>query len=60
MNDQSGSSILQVEKLSVSYGTFKAVSEISFDVSAGEIFGLHGPNCAGKTSTLSAVAGLLD
>ena len=59
MNDQPGSSILQVEKLNVSYGTFKAVSDVSFDVRAGEIFGLLGPNGAGKTSTLSAVEGLL-
>jgi len=59
MSDQPGSSILQVEKLNVSYGTFKAVSDVSFDVRAGEIFGLLGPNGAGKTSTLSAVEGLL-
>ena len=59
MIDQPGSSILQVEGLNVSYGTFKAVSNISFDVRAGEIFGLLGPNGAGKTSTLSAVEGLL-
>ena len=59
MNDQPGSSILQVERLNVSYGTFKAVTNVSFDVRAGEIFGLLGPNGAGKTSTLSAVEGLL-
>src|SRR5215218_5239774 len=59
MNGQPGSSILQVEKLNVSYGTFKAVSDVSFDVRGGEIFGLLGPNGAGKTSTLSAVEGLL-
>ncbi len=59
MNNQPGSSILQVERLNVTYGTFKAVSDVSFDVRAGEIFGLLGPNGAGKTSTLSAVEGLL-
>jgi ABC-2 type transport system ATP-binding protein len=51
--------ILTVEGLSVSYGNFNAVKDVSFDVRKGEIFGLLGPNGAGKTSTLSAVEGLL-
>ncbi len=52
-------SILQVEGLNVSYGSFQAVKDVSFKVNAGEIFGFLGPNGAGKTSTLSAVEGLL-
>jgi ABC-2 type transport system ATP-binding protein len=59
MNNQSGSSILQVEGLNVFYGAFQAVSDVSFKVNSGEIFGLLGPNGAGKTSTLSAVEGLI-
>jgi ABC-2 type transport system ATP-binding protein len=59
MDTQPGSSILQVEGLNVSYGSFHAVNNVSFDVKAGEIFGFLGPNGAGKTSTLSAVEGLL-
>jgi ABC-2 type transport system ATP-binding protein len=59
MNDQPGSSILQVENLNVFYGIFHAVSNVTFNVKSGEIFGLLGPNGAGKTSTLSAVEGLL-
>jgi ABC-2 type transport system ATP-binding protein len=59
MNTQPGASILQVDDLSVTYGSFHAVKHISFDVKAGEIFGFLGPNGAGKTSTLSAVEGLL-
>lgn len=59
MNIENGASVLEVEKLSVTYGLFKAVRDVSFEVKAGEIFGLLGPNGAGKTSTLSAVEGLL-
>lgn len=51
--------ILQVDNLSVQYGSFKAVNNVSFNVLQGEIFGLLGPNGAGKTSTLSAVEGLI-
>jgi ABC-2 type transport system ATP-binding protein len=59
MNTQVNGAILQVEALNVRYGTFHAVSNVSFNVKGGEIFGLLGPNGAGKTSTLSAVEGLL-
>src|ERR1700761_5485744 len=51
--------ILKVTGLSVNYGTFNAVKDVSFDVRSGEIFGLLGPNGAGKTSTLSAIEGLV-
>jgi ABC-2 type transport system ATP-binding protein len=40
-------------------GTFVAVSDLSFEVRAGEIVGLIGPNGAGTTTTLRALAGIL-
>src|SRR5258708_22328040 len=40
-------------------GSFPAVDDLSFQVSAGEIVGLIRPNGAGKTTTLRALAGLL-
>lgn len=52
-------SILTVEKLTVTYGSKKAVDSISFTIKKGEIFGLLGPNGAGKTSALSAIEGLV-
>lgn len=51
--------VLQVNDLSISYGEFRAVKNVSFAVYTGEIFGLLGPNGAGKTSTLCAIEGLL-
>jgi ABC-2 type transport system ATP-binding protein len=59
MDIKQQSNILQVDNLSVVYGSFRAVNSVSFNVLQGEIFGLLGPNGAGKTSTLSAVEGLL-
>jgi ABC-2 type transport system ATP-binding protein len=58
-NDNHTTPVLQVDSLNVYYGSFHAVSNVSFEVRPGEIFGLLGPNGAGKTSTLSAVEGLL-
>jgi ABC-2 type transport system ATP-binding protein len=51
--------MLQIDHLSKSFDTIKAVDDISFDVKEGEIFGFLGPNGAGKTTTISMVAGLL-
>lgn len=50
--------IIQVEHLRKAYGSFVAVDDISFEVSAGEIFGMVGPNGAGKTSTVECIEGL--
>ncbi|HEV8219633.1 MAG TPA: ABC transporter ATP-binding protein [Streptosporangiaceae bacterium] len=40
------------------YGSLCAVDGISFEVAAGEFFGILGPNGAGKTTTLEIVEGL--
>lgn len=41
------------------YSQVKAVDDISFSVSAGELVGFIGPNGAGKTTTLKILSGLL-
>ena len=51
--------MLQIEHLSKTFDTIKAVDDISFEVTEGEIFGFLGPNGAGKTTTISIIAGLL-
>ena len=50
---------LEVENLSVEFGDFTAVDDISFSVDAGEIFGFLGANGAGKTTTIRVLCGLI-
>ena len=51
--------MLEVAHLTCGYGDVVAVDDLSFSVEAGEIFGLIGANGAGKTATITALAGLL-
>jgi len=48
-----------VSALSKRFGEVHAVDRLTFDVNAGEIFGLVGPDGAGKTTTLRILAGVL-
>ena len=49
---------VRVEHLKKSYGSVKAVEDISFNVQKGEIFALLGPNGAGKTTTIRCLCSL--
>jgi ABC-type multidrug transport system ATPase subunit len=51
--------LLRVAGLTKHYGDQRALTEVSFDVHAGEVLGLIGPNGAGKTTLLEALAGLI-
>jgi len=51
--------MLEVSNLTCGYGDITAVSDLSFTVAKGEIFGLIGANGAGKTTTIMALAGLV-
>lgn len=48
-----------VSELGKHFGDLHAVSKLSFEVHPGEIFGLVGPDGAGKTTTLRMLAGVL-
>ncbi len=47
------------EGLTKRFGAFVAVDAVSFNVSAGEVFGFLGPNGAGKTTTIRMLCGIL-
>jgi ABC-2 type transport system ATP-binding protein len=50
--------VLSAEHLTKSFGSRMAVSDVSFELSAGEVFGFLGPNGAGKTTTIRMLVGL--
>jgi ABC-2 type transport system ATP-binding protein len=50
--------IISIKDFTKNYNGFKAVDNISLEVTRGEIFGLLGPNGAGKTTTLECLEGL--
>jgi ABC-2 type transport system ATP-binding protein len=51
--------IIEVQGLSKSYGSKRAISDVSFSVEEGEVFGFLGPNGAGKTTTIRVLMALI-
>ena len=51
--------LLEIRHLEKSFGSFKAVNDISLHVNKGDIYGFLGPNGAGKSTTLRMVLGLI-
>jgi len=58
MHEELQSAII-AKGLTKSFADVRAVDHLSFDVHAGEIFGLVGPDGAGKTTTLRMLAGIM-
>ena len=52
-------SAIKVENISKSFGTIKALDNVSFEVKRGELFGLIGPDGAGKTTLFRLLTTLL-
>ena len=53
------SNTIKIEKLRKEYGYIKAVNGINLEVNEGEMFGLVGPDGAGKTTTIRILCGLI-
>lgn len=54
------SSLVEARGVTKTFGSLRAVDNVSFDIEKGRIMGLIGPNGAGKTTLLKALLGLTD
>lgn len=52
--------MINVENLSKTFGSFRAVDNVSFTVKKGEVLGFLGPNGAGKSTTMKMLTGFLE
>ena len=57
-SSETSKKILEVKNITKAYKERKVLSDISFDVYAGEIFGFLGPNGAGKTTLIRIICGM--
>jgi len=51
--------ILKLDDVGMKFGSFAALSDLSFSVEADEVFGIAGPNGAGKTTLFNVITGIL-
>ena len=51
--------MITVEHLTKCYGDFMAVSDLSFEIDEGHVYGFLGPNGAGKSTTMNIMTGCL-
>jgi branched-chain amino acid transport system ATP-binding protein len=51
-------SLLKTDRIGITFGGLKAVSEFSIDINEGELVGLIGPNGAGKTTIFNMLTGV--
>jgi ABC-2 type transport system ATP-binding protein len=58
-NHLDNNEFVTIHNLTKSYGTFRALNDVSFGIKEGEIFGYIGPNGAGKTTTMKILVGLI-
>jgi ABC-2 type transport system ATP-binding protein len=54
-----GGPVIEISGLTKTFGTVRAVEDVSFTVQAGRVTGFLGPNGAGKTTTLRCLLGLV-
>jgi len=60
LDGPTGTALLEVRRLTVSYGTVRVLFGVNLEVTEGEIVALLGTNGAGKSTTLNAISGLVE
>lgn len=50
---------VKLQNVTKTYGSFRALDNVSLDIREGEVFGYIGPNGAGKTTTMKILVGLI-
>lgn len=58
--EESNSVVLSLEKVTKRFGGVVADDDVSFELRAGQVHGLIGPNGSGKTTTLNLISGIYD
>ena len=51
--------VIETKQLTIRFGDFTAVDQVSLSIERGEVFGLLGPNGSGKTTIIKALCGLV-
>jgi len=59
MTPTAATPVITADHLTIRFGDFTAVNDVSFSINKGELFGFLGPNGSGKTTIIKALCGLL-
>src|SRR5690606_15037322 len=57
--EESSMPVIELNRLTKTYGGARGITDLSFTVEQGEIFGFIGPNGAGKSTTIRTMLGLI-
>jgi ABC-2 type transport system ATP-binding protein len=58
LTDTTGAAAIRAVALAKTFGTIRAVDDVSFDLAPGRIYGLLGPNGSGKTTLIRLLTGM--
>src|SRR5262245_55170112 len=58
LQSTASNSLLNVDDIGISFGGLKAVQHFSIQLPRGALYGLIGPNCAGKTTVFNLLTGV--